>query len=99
VLKLSGPLVEEELAGLASTVKGLAEQGRRRLLLDLLSVPFVDSKAMEFLLDTAAELSANGGTLKVGGVSDVLLEAFVATRLSRSIELYKDRATGRRAFL
>ena len=99
VLALSGPMVEEELPTFSALLRTLVQQGRKRLLLDLSSVLFVDSAAMELLLDTATELASAGGALKIGGVSEVVYDVFAATRLAGSIEVYRDRTAARRAFL
>lgn len=98
VITIGGPLVEEEVASLNSLVRGLLQQGRRWILLDLSSVPFVGSAAMEMLLELTAESARRGGSLKVGGVSEIVRDAFIATRLTRSLELYSERAAARRAF-
>jgi len=98
-LTVSGPMVKEELEPLAALLRELPEQGHNRLLLDLSAVPFVDSKAMELLLDAAEELHRRRGGLKAGGATDVVTSAFAATRLSQHIELHPDRRAARRAFL
>ena len=99
VLALSGPMVEEELGAFSALLGNLMQQGKRRVLLDLSAVLFVDSAAMELLLDASSELAGAGGALKIGGVSDVVSDAFAATRLASHVEIHKDRTTARRAFL
>ena len=98
-LRPRGPLVDREADMLRIRVLDVRTRSLGRLVLDLSSVPFVDSAGLETLLDLTEELSQSGQALKLCGVTDVVREALSLTDISSMFEHFDDVNSGVRSFL
>jgi len=71
---------------LADRIRGLLQQGHRRLLLDVARVRYVDSAGLGELIQCSAAARTRGGTLKLLNVSRRLSDLLVVTRLVTALE-------------
>lgn len=81
VLNGSGP-------DLADHVRGLLDQDRRRILLDLSDVRYVDSGGIGELVASYSAAKNRGGALKLVGVTSRLNDLLVITRLLNVFECF-----------
>jgi anti-sigma B factor antagonist len=99
VVKPDGPLVA---ADVEEFKQKLAEEIRRnlgRVVLDVSAVPFVDSQALECLVDITTELAYSGKALKLCAPVDTLKEVLELTGVASEFEQFDDVIAAVRSFL
>jgi anti-anti-sigma factor len=99
VIRPDGPLVA---ADVDEFKKRLDEEIRRnlgRVVLDVSAVPFVDSRALECLVDVTTELAYSGKALKLCAPVDTLKDVLELTGVSSEFEQYEDVIAAVRSFL
>jgi len=69
-----------------------------RLILDLSDVRFLDSAGLGALLSALRKLSADGGDLKLIGVSQPVRSVFQITRMHRIFDIFNTKEEALRAF-
>jgi anti-sigma B factor antagonist len=94
-----GALVEESLTSLADAVRQQRESGTTDVVIDLRRVSFLDSAALEFVLDLASSLRDAGGSLRLAGPSQVTRDVLAITRVDQSVSVYDDIESAGRSFL
>jgi len=90
VLKPKGPLAKadaEQFKGVAAEVQGATSA---RTVLDASSIPFVDSRGLEVLLDITEDMQLDGEILRVVQSNDTLREVLKLTGLANEFEFYDD---------
>jgi len=75
------------------------EKGEVKLIFDLKSVPFIDSKSLEMILGMLKESEKKGGGIKIASPSEVCMDIFYATRMANLLEIYPDIESAKRSFL
>lgn len=75
---------------LKDKVHSLLQQGRKKLLLDVSTVSYVDSAGLGQLVQSHVTVSRNGGSLKLLGVTKRLKDLLVVTRLVTVFDVYDD---------
>ena len=65
-------------------------QNKIDIILDCKHVSFLDSAALELLIQTHNELKGRGGSLKIVGLNDICREILVVTRIINTLFVYKD---------
>ncbi len=86
----------------AAFKKKLVEAARRsmgRCVVDASAVPFMDSAALEALLDATEELGSAGRVLKLCGLSETVRECLELTGLAGRFDIYADGVSAARSFL
>ncbi|MFZ0428316.1 MAG: STAS domain-containing protein [Acidobacteriota bacterium] len=92
VVTVEGKLtVDHEAGPLSRTVRGLADEGRTAVVLDLGGVEYADSLGIEAIVASHVSLSKRGGRLLVTGVSPRLRHLLDMTRISEILEIHPDR--------
>ena len=81
VLNASGPL-------LADRIRALLDQNRRRIVLDLTCVRYVDSSGLGELVESFSAARNRGGALKLLGVTKRLSDLLVVTKLWHVFERF-----------
>lgn len=71
---------------------------RRKVLLDMSHLRFVDSTGLGTILSCVRKIGAAGGELKLCGMSRPVHSVFELTRMHRIIDILSDREAGIRAF-
>ena len=97
VIELFGPLAIGDFK-LQGTVRRLLEQGRMKLVLDMSSVPFVDSTGIGELVVAYSAARRRGGTLKLVGLSNKVKETLDMVRLIDGFETFDDCQTAIETF-
>jgi anti-sigma B factor antagonist len=86
VVELKGGIADFPL--LIQTVDGLIADGERRLVLDLGSLPFMNSSALGYLIKTRSQLIERGGQLALARLQQAIRNILVVTNLESLFQLY-----------
>jgi anti-sigma B factor antagonist len=98
-LKPLGPVTGSDARQLKDRLLEAQARNLGRLVLDVSSVPFFDSVALESLLDVTEELERVGQVLKLCGANDVVREVLELTDLASMFEHFEDVNSAVRSFL
>ena len=90
VLAPKESITHQNVAQHKAHLEELLSQNKTEILIDLKSVPYLDSAALEFLTKTHEELKGRGGHLKLFGMNPVCRDILTATRLVNVLHLYSD---------
>jgi anti-anti-sigma factor len=90
VLSPKGSLTFETCEEFEVKFNEYLDQKKTEIILELKSVPILDSEALELLLRMQDELKARGGLLKIAGLNDICRDILVATRLINVFHVYED---------
>lgn len=99
VLKLDGKF----MAGgdsffLREKIKNVLSMGIEKLLIDMDSVPYIDSTGVGFLVSSHTSLKSQGGQLKLLRVKPKILEVFKVMSLLSIFELFEDEEEAMKSF-
>jgi anti-sigma B factor antagonist len=83
---------------LREVVTGLVENGRKRILLNLQGVEYVDSGGLGELVRTHTTLQKEGGQLKMVNVNQRVQELLKVTSLHKVFDVHKDEASAVQSF-
>lgn len=72
--------------------------GRKGVLIDLTDVQFVDSSGLGALLSCLRQISADGGRLRLCGISRTVRSLFELVRMHRVFEIHQSREEALSAF-
>ena len=92
--RLMYPLLSE----FSSAVASLISSGRRKILIDLGPVGYVDSATIGCLMDLYRQATAAGGALKLSGVQRRVETMLTMTGAQNFIEAHPDEASALRSF-
>ena len=99
ILKPKGPLVGDDAEQFKDHLAEAFDSSLGRFVVDAAGIPFVDSRGLEVLADSAGQLAQSGQTLKLCGVGGTLREVLDLTGLDSMFEFYEDANAGARSFL
>ena len=99
ILKPKGPLVADDADQFKNQLSEAFNNSLGRCLVDAAEIPFVDSRGLEVLVESAGDLSQSGRTLKLCGVGETVREVLDLTGLAPLFEFYEDVNAGSRSFL
>jgi anti-sigma B factor antagonist len=92
VLVIGGELDYEVSPQLRARLLGAIKAGRRRLVLDLTEVTFIDSTAIGVLAGAVARMDkVGGGSLAVVSTQEKVLQIFEITGLDSVVSLHSSR--------
>ncbi len=98
VVKPGGSIAGDDAGKLREHLLAARTESLGRVLLDLASVPLLDSRTLEVMLEIA-ELQADGGrTLKVCGLREVVREVLELTGVLGSVEVFDEPGSAVRSF-
>jgi len=83
---------------LKDKINSLLQQGRKKLLLDLGGVAYVDSAGLGQLVQVKVTASRSGAELKLLNITKRLQDLLVVTRLSTVFDSYEDEAAALATF-
>ncbi|MBW2623623.1 MAG: STAS domain-containing protein [Deltaproteobacteria bacterium] len=83
-------LTYENNEELKSAYDELVSQGENNVILDCKSMTYLDSAALETLLDIHNDLTTRGGSLKITGLNEVCQDILIVTRLTNYLIVYND---------
>ena len=77
---------------LKDKIQSLLQQGRKKILLDLGNVSYVDSAGLGQLVQATVTASKNGGKLKLLNLTKRLNDLLVVTKLSTVFDIVENEA-------
>ena len=100
VLKLDGKFMAAgDSFFLREKIKNVLSMGIQKLLIDMDSVPYIDSTGVGFLVSSHTSISQEGGHLKLLKVKPKILEVFKLMNLLKVFEIFEDDETAMKSFL
>lgn len=87
------PLNIDNAPAALEVVRKSLSRGQPKLVLNLQKVPFVDSKGLEFLLDTRDACANRGGSFKIAGPNALCRDILRITGIDRQIEIFANVLT------
>ena len=93
IVDLSGQItLGENSVLLRQTIKDLAAKGERKILLNLAGVAFIDSGGLGELITSHANLSSQGGRMKLLQLQKRVSELLQLTKVTTIFEIYTNEA-------
>jgi len=83
---------------LKDKVNSLAMQGRKKIVLNLAGVPYIDSAGLREIVRTYPAVSRQGGSLKLVGLTKRITDLLSITKLLTVFETYDNEADAVRSF-
>jgi anti-anti-sigma factor len=99
VIRPQGPITGSDAEQLKTALLEGVNRSLGRLVLDASSVPYVDSRGLEVLLEVNEELARSGQSLKLCGLNEVVREVLELTDLASLFEHFADVNSSVRSFL
>ena len=93
VLALSGVMDAAQAPQVRQALREALDAGRKRLLVDLAGVTFMDSSALFALVSTYKAARSLGGDVALSSLCPSVRALFELTRLHRVFEIFDDQAT------
>jgi anti-sigma B factor antagonist len=99
ILDLKGKItLGEGDEALKDKVNSLALQGRRRILLNLAEVPYIDSAGLGGVVSTYTTISRQGGQLKLVNLTKRITDLLSITKLLTVFETFDSEAEALKSF-
>jgi len=99
ILDLSGEVrIGEGSVTLRDTIRNLADQGKKKLLLNLGGVKYIDSSGIGELIANYTTVSRQGGQLKLLNLTDKIQNLLVITKLLTVFDSYNNEAEALKSF-
>ena len=99
VLKLDGKFMAAgDSFFLREKIKNILSMGIQKLLIDMDSVPYIDSTGVGFLVSSHTSITQEGGSLKLLKVKPKILEVFKLMNLLRIFEIFEDEDIAIKSF-
>ena len=93
ILDLDGKItIGEGSTSLRSAIRRLAEEGKKKILLNLQSVNYMDSTGLGELIASYTTVSRDGGQLKLLQLSGKIQDLLVITKLLTVFDVYDSEA-------
>jgi anti-anti-sigma factor len=99
VITPQAPLIEGNTDALKTTIQGHFQNNDAKILIDFSGVSHIDSRGLEFLLDSFEEAKKKGGDIKLFNVNQLCTDIFLATRMSSFFEMYKTAEEAAQSYL
>lgn len=90
VLSAPDTFTHEQAPAFTAAIDDLCSQKQTAVVLDCKKTAFMDSVALEHLIDTHNKLRALGGGLKIVNLNSVCRDILVVTRLINVLNVYSD---------
>lgn len=99
ILDLKGKIIlGAESAALRDAVRKLLDDGKKKILLNLGNVSFIDSAGVGTLVASFTSARSSGGEMKLCKLTQKFRETLQVTRLLTAFETYDDEAEAIRQF-
>jgi anti-sigma B factor antagonist len=100
VLELDGPITlgAEGSDRLNEAIRGLTTSGERKIVLNLASVPYMDSAGLGAIVNAYTTVRKQEGDLKLAAVTKKLSDLLVITKLATVFESYDTETAAVEAF-
>ena len=83
---------------LKDKINSLVMQGRKKLILNLAEVPYIDSAGLGEIVRTYTTVSRQGGSLKLLNLTKRITDLLAITKLLTVFETYENEADAVRSF-
>ena len=93
------PLVDKEAEEFAALLIDRVQSSNPRIVLAMREVPFMDSVAIEGLLDATDALAGQASSLKLAGVTSTCREILEVTGVARRFSFFKEVSDAVKSFL
>jgi len=99
ILDLTGEVrIGDSSVALRESVRNLADQGKKKLLLNLAGVKYIDSSGIGELIANYTTLSRQGGQLKLLNLTEKVQNLLVITKLLTVFDSYDNEAEALKSF-
>jgi anti-sigma B factor antagonist len=99
VLDLGGKItIGEGSVSLRSAIRRLIEEGKKKILLNLADVGYVDSSGIGELVSSYTTIGREGGQLKLLNLTQKIQDLLAITKLLTVFDVYDDEATALNSF-
>ena len=99
ILDLSGEVrIGEGSISLRDSIRNLADQGKKKVLLNLAGVKYMDSTGVGELIANYTTITRNGGQLKLLNLTDRIQNLLVITKLLTVFDAYDNEAEALKSF-
>jgi anti-sigma B factor antagonist len=99
VLDLEGKItIGEGSISVRSAIRRLLEEGKRKILLNLAGVGYVDSSGIGELVSSYTTINREGGQLKLLNLTQKIQDLLAITKLLTVFDVYEDEATALNSF-
>ena len=98
LLELSGRLDATCSGQLKDTVSAMINEQKKKILIDLSAVHFIDSSGLGMLVACLRSATKASGTLKITSLQKGPKKLFEVTRLDRVFEIFDDRDSAIKSF-
>jgi anti-sigma B factor antagonist len=99
ILDLSGEVrIGEGSIALRDSIRKLADEGKKNVLLNLAGVKYIDSTGIGELIANYTTISRKGGQLKLLKLTDRVQNLLVITKLLTVFDAYDDEAEALKSF-
>jgi anti-sigma B factor antagonist len=99
ILDLSGAVrMGEGAVSLRNAIRDLADQGNKKILLNLSSVKNIDSSGIGELIANYTTITKNGGQLKLLNLTEKIQNLLVITKLLTVFDSYENEADALNSF-
>lgn len=99
ILRPEGPLVDQDVVPFRQQLNNVRRSSLGRVVVDMGTIPFVDSKGLETLVEVTREMAESGQALRLCSVNETIREVLELTDLSAMFEHYADVNSAVRSFL
>jgi anti-sigma B factor antagonist len=90
LVHVTGSLTSFEVSGLRTTITRLLEQGRKKIILNLDGLRYLDSSGIGELVRNYMTVIKAGGEMKVVGLKPKVEEIFKVTQLHQIFQEFQD---------
>jgi anti-sigma B factor antagonist len=99
ILDMSGAVrIGEGSVTLRDAIRGLADEGKKKIILNLAGVNYVDSSGIGELIANYTTVSRQGGQLKLLNLTDRIQNLLVITKLLTVFDAYEDESEALKSF-
>ena len=95
---VTGSLTSFEVTGLRTTITSLLQQGRRKIILNLDGLRYLDSSGIGELVRNYMTVIKAGGEMKVVGLKPKVEEIFKVTQLHQIFQEFQDEKAALESF-
>ena len=99
VLDMSGKItIGEGSVSLRTAIRRLLEEGKKRILLNLASISYIDSSGIGELVSSYTAINKEGGQLKLLNLTQKLQDLLTITKLLTVFDVYESEAEALNSF-
>ena len=99
ILDMTGEVrIGEGSISLRDSIRNLADQGKKKVLLNLAGVKYMDSTGVGELIANYTTITRNGGQLKLLNLTDRIQNLLVITKLLTVFDAYENEAEALKSF-